>query len=199
MGYLFVGCVPRVKTNLCSVTGKTGTGGKAVGRGARGSGLPSPAWRVFRSACHVETSIYRVSTFFAVRSAALRHCEEGRRSNPVKPHPSNNVCPQLCSAAAMSSQRWPVRWLGIYGCVSPFANHSFIRRQVALTPCERFPPPSLRGTKQIKDSTKSIQGRPDFSPASRHCVVWLPRCDSPTPYQGSATLHCLPINKIPNG
>ena len=43
MGYLFVGCVPRVKTNLCSVTGKTGTGGKAVGRGARGSGLPSPA------------------------------------------------------------------------------------------------------------------------------------------------------------
>ena len=34
MGILFVGCVPRVRTNLCSVTGKTGMGGKAVGRGA---------------------------------------------------------------------------------------------------------------------------------------------------------------------
>ena len=80
MGSLFGPFVLRVRTNLCSVTGKTGMGGKAVGRGARGSGLPSPARRVFRGACHVETSIYRVSTFFVVHSAASRHCEERSKS-----------------------------------------------------------------------------------------------------------------------
>ena len=57
-----MGCVPRVRTNLCSVTG---TGEKVGGRGALSQAASrSLAWRLFRSVCYVETTIYRVSTFF---------------------------------------------------------------------------------------------------------------------------------------
>ena len=170
MGSLYGPFVLRVRTNLCSVTGKTGEGEKAVGRGARGSGLPSPRAAAFpRCMFCRDVDLSRLYFFCVVHSAALRHCEEGRRSNPEKPHPPNNVCSQSCSAAALSSPRWPVRWLGIYGCVTPFVNRSFIRRQVTLTPCERFQPPSLRGTKQSREVASPKQC--PFTIRCRTCLI----------------------------
>ena len=102
MGTLSGPFVLRVRTNLCSVTGKTGMGEKAVGRGARGSGLPNPARRVFRGACHVETSIYRVSTFFVssilpLRVIARRDDEAIQRSRiPQTMFVHNRVPQQPC-------------------------------------------------------------------------------------------------------
>ncbi len=148
MDFLSEQCALGRRTNLCSVTGKTGMGEKAVGRGARGSGLPSPARRLFRGACHVETSIYRVSTFF------VSVCSAAALSSPRWLVRWLGIygcviacCGCQCTVAALSSPRWPVRWHGIYGCVTPFAKHSFIRRQVVLTLCERPQPPSLTTSK----------------------------------------------------
>ena len=61
-----------------------------------------------------------------VNVSCRRHCEEGRRSNPVKPHPPNNICSQSCSAAAMSSPRWLVGWLGSMAASFFFALFSFL-------------------------------------------------------------------------
>ena len=124
-------CALGCRTNLCSVTG---TGEKVDGQGACGSRLPSPARQLFRSAIICGGALlWRGLRFFMCclfcRFASLRggttkqsRKEAGCLDCFVPRNDAKRVWwrspVRACygAAAAMSSQRWLVRWYGIYGC-----------------------------------------------------------------------------------
>ena len=154
-----MGCVPRVRTNLCSVTGKTGKERKSYRAGAHAVACTEAPRPVTFSRCMLcrDDDSSRLYVFFVLllvfgcRGTTALQPSRCRAVASRQPH---NDAPLQGNAAAMSSQRWPRHWLGIYGCVMSLANRSFIRRQVTLTLCERFLPPSLRGgtTKQSSEA-----------------------------------------------